>query len=332
MRFSVIVPIYKVENYLMDCIKSVTAQRFEDLEVILVDDGSPDNCPLICDQLSNQDSRIQVIHKENGGPSSARNAGINAARGEYVVFLDGDDELHYNTLERLSLLLDNESNPDLAIVNFSHCYNNEERVVVDNAEYLGKQNGSLPDLCEAYARNDVEVPWRAYQSIIRRSVFLDTGLRFNEEFAAAEDCDFFFRLIHHIDTYVLSDLCLVKYRAFRSGSLINTQKFQTVYSQLNVFAAMAWDNTGFQDKRLMLRYFSDRFTNIIILVNLLPDSADREKCYEFIAGNKKLIQCTSKKSKYLLARIIWKLFGFEKGSDILLRLKEVRNRQNGKIE
>ncbi len=99
MIFSVIVPIYKVEKYLARCIESVLNQSFADFELILVDDGSPDNCPKICDEYAEKDGRIKVIHKENGGLVSARKAGIKIAKGEYVFNLDGDDALADGALE-----------------------------------------------------------------------------------------------------------------------------------------------------------------------------------------------------------------------------------------
>lgn len=91
MKVSVIVPIYKVESYLDKCIRSITAQTYRELEIILVDDGSPDNCPAICDAWAEKDNRIKVIHKPNGGLSDARNAGLAVATGELVSFIDSDD-------------------------------------------------------------------------------------------------------------------------------------------------------------------------------------------------------------------------------------------------
>ena len=88
---SVIVPIYNVEKYLNKCIESIVSQTYTDLEIILVDDGSPDNCPAICDSWAGKDSRIKVIHKKNGGLSDARNAGFAASSGEYISFIDSDD-------------------------------------------------------------------------------------------------------------------------------------------------------------------------------------------------------------------------------------------------
>lgn len=98
---SVIVPIYKVEKYLLRCVKSIQQQTYSELEIILVDDGSPDSCPQICDELAAQDTRIKVIHKANGGLSDARNVGIRSSTGEYLVFVDSDDEIAPEMIERL---------------------------------------------------------------------------------------------------------------------------------------------------------------------------------------------------------------------------------------
>ena len=100
-KISVIVPIYKVEDYLPQCIESIINQTYNNLEIILVDDGSPDKCPQICDEYAKKDNRIRVIHKENGGLSSARNAGLDIATGDYIAFVDSDDYLDvlmYQTL------------------------------------------------------------------------------------------------------------------------------------------------------------------------------------------------------------------------------------------
>jgi len=102
MTFSIIVPVYKTEKYINDCVQSVLSQSFSDYECILVDDGSPDSCPSLCDDFCKNDKRIKVIHKENGGLSDARNTGILQAIGEYVIFLDSDDKLaDIDTLKHL---------------------------------------------------------------------------------------------------------------------------------------------------------------------------------------------------------------------------------------
>lgn len=97
VKLSVIIPVYRTERTLERCVKSILQQSYHDLEVILVDDGSPDNCPQLCDEWARRDSRIRVVHKPNGGLSDARNAGIDAATGDCLTFVDSDDYLAPDT-------------------------------------------------------------------------------------------------------------------------------------------------------------------------------------------------------------------------------------------
>ena len=96
---SIIVPVYKVEKYLEKCVKSILKQTYTNLEIILVDDGSPDKCGQLCDELAKTDDRIKVFHKENGGLSDARNFGVERANGEYIGFVDSDDYIHESMYE-----------------------------------------------------------------------------------------------------------------------------------------------------------------------------------------------------------------------------------------
>lgn len=100
-EISIIVPVYKAEQYLNRCVKSILEQTYQDFELILVDDGSPDNSPILCDKWAEKDSRVQAIHKENGGASSARNAGLKIAKGDWIAFADSDDWLDKTALKTL---------------------------------------------------------------------------------------------------------------------------------------------------------------------------------------------------------------------------------------
>ena len=116
-KISVIVPIYNVENYLRRCIDSILKSTYENLEIILVDDGSTDECPTICDDYAKKDPRIKVIHKKNGGLSDARNKGLDIATGEYISFIDSDDCINKNMLSYLmNLLVDNSC--DISVCDF----------------------------------------------------------------------------------------------------------------------------------------------------------------------------------------------------------------------
>ena len=118
---SVIVPVYKVEPYLDRCVASILAQTYPNLEVILVDDGSPDNCPALCDAWAQRDARIRVIHKKNGGQSDARNVGLDAASGAYISFVDSDDYIAENFIETLYDLL-HEYHTDISAVHWKLVY------------------------------------------------------------------------------------------------------------------------------------------------------------------------------------------------------------------
>lgn len=124
MMISIIVPIYKVEKYLHKCVSSIMNQTYKDLEIILVDDGSTDSCPQICDELAEKDSRIKVIHKINGGLMSARQAGLRAATGEYVGFVDGDDWIEPD-MYRYFYNAVSQYHPDMAVAEFYYDFGNE---------------------------------------------------------------------------------------------------------------------------------------------------------------------------------------------------------------
>ena len=120
---SVIVPVYKVEKYLYKCVDSILAQTYTNLEIILVDDGSPDNCGKICDEYAVKDSRIIVIHQPNGGLSAARNAGLDIATGDFIGFVDSDDYIAPDMYEKLYNAL-KENDADLSICNFVYVDSN----------------------------------------------------------------------------------------------------------------------------------------------------------------------------------------------------------------
>lgn len=106
MLFSIIVPVYKVEKYLERCVDSILSQSFKDIEILLIDDGSPDKCPEICDRYASSDTRIRVYHKENGGLSDARNYGLSRACGDYVLFIDSDDCVVEGSLAEIAKICD----------------------------------------------------------------------------------------------------------------------------------------------------------------------------------------------------------------------------------
>lgn len=118
MEFTVIVPVYKVEQYIRPCVDGILAQTYADFELILVDDGSPDGCPAICDEYARQDARVTVIHKENGGLAAARSSGLDVARGAYTCFVDSDDRVTEDWLETIKRHIDEGGRPDMLLFGY----------------------------------------------------------------------------------------------------------------------------------------------------------------------------------------------------------------------
>ncbi|MGM9978893.1 MAG: glycosyltransferase family 2 protein [Clostridium sp.] len=136
---SVIVPVYNVEKYLSKCIQSIINQTYKNLEIILIDDGSQDNSSKLCDEYSLKDSRISVIHKKNGGLSSARNVGLSNANGDYITFIDSDDWIDQNMISTLFNII-NQEKSDIAVCNYFLAYNEEIQIQKDKIEIKNFSN------------------------------------------------------------------------------------------------------------------------------------------------------------------------------------------------
>lgn len=134
---SVVIPVYGTEKYLDRCVESVITQTYPYLEIILVDDGSPDNCPAMCDDWAKKDNRIRVIHKENGGLTSARKAGFEIAKGEYIIFFDSDDYVEENMIEEL---VNKALATDKDITMCSYYRDTENETI---PTFMGHQNGTI---------------------------------------------------------------------------------------------------------------------------------------------------------------------------------------------
>lgn len=202
---SVIVPVYESEKYLDRCVQSILNQTYQDFELILVDDGSPDNSPLLCDKWAENDSRVYVIHKENGGASSARNAGLKIAKGRWIAFADSDDWLDRTALKTLYDLA-NQYNVPMAIggMRVVQKYTDASIVMKQNAKVL-----SNADLMSRFFRLNGEPDTHSvWGAIIRRDILEDYSFiegRMNED---VETC---YYLARKCEAAVYTDAPLYNY-------------------------------------------------------------------------------------------------------------------------
>lgn len=214
MKFSVIVPVYNVERFLRHCVESVMNQSCGDFELILVDDGSPDNCPRICDEYALKDGRVKVIHKTNGGLVSARKAGCVVAVGEYVVCLDGDDYIAPNCLDSFAKAIDAYS-PDICLCGFYKAYSENEVKCLpfENAGFYDKETIEkhiYPYLIEnKYGRYFSASIWA---KAFRREIYteyqtsVDPRIKIGEDQCVVKPCVF------RAESLYVIDECLYYYR------------------------------------------------------------------------------------------------------------------------
>ncbi|MBP2114403.1 glycosyltransferase [Paenibacillus silagei] len=182
---SIIVPIYNVEQYLVRCLKSLVNQTYKNIEIILVDDGSPDNCGDICDEYSKRDNRVKVVHKKNGGLSDARNSGLKIAQGEFVLFVDSDDFIELDAVEKL-LAYANENRLDVVCGNAYRIKdaNSSKYIMIggtsNNKVMTGEQY--LVD-CIKYKKFSVAVWTRMYRRdlIQNNNIYFTRGLLHEDE-------------------------------------------------------------------------------------------------------------------------------------------------------
>lgn len=245
--FSVIVPVYKVEPYLKKCVESVLKQDFDDYELILVDDGSPDACPIICDNFEKENKKVRVVHKKNGGLVSARNAGIAVSRGEYIISLDGDDWFAHGTLRSIWERAIKNYNPDMIIFNMTRVYNDREEkdpCFVDEGYY---------------GRTDLEkkiLPYMMYDSrkgfyhgllfpsaggkVIKRTI-LEKHFCQEERIRMGEDNAFIFECLYSADSAFFLSEYYYMYNQMNSGSIRSN-----------------YDCKRFENNNYLINYISNR--------------------------------------------------------------------------
>lgn len=250
---SVIVPIYKVQDYLKECIESIINQTYSDIEVILVDDGSPDRCPQMCDEWAKRDSRIRVVHKKNGGLSSARNAGLDVAKGEYISFVDSDDFICKDALENLYNRIKDDKSigitsgliyryQDGSINNFKDQWLCSKEIVISSSEFL----------LETMSQKTSYTVWN---KLYRRDVIGNTRFR---EGRNNEDTLFMYDLGKNI---AILNVCMVEipyyvyYYRYREDSICTTAKIPLAIDILGNYELMMEDCKNTNSRLYDVLYF-----------------------------------------------------------------------------
>ena len=292
-----------MEEYLSKCVESVLSQNFDEWEAILVDDGSPDNCPALCDDYAKKDNRIKVIHKQNGGLSDARNAGISAANGKYVLFLDSDDYLYSDTvLAEISNSLKNANFPEI-------CYLPNEYWSSNPSSVSGKyKDETLP--LEKFLKRVIKnyyLHTAGQQFVLRLDYLKENGLRF-EKGILHEDELWFAQILMQVRKVHICPCVFYFYVDNRDGSIINSVKEKNVKDKLYIANKIVFISKSLPRK--LQKLFITRAAQIVSgllqskkALEITSNSKELKK--ELISSESLLLKSTKMKHKilYLYAKL-----------------------------
>ena len=264
---SVIVPIYGIERYLGICIESIIRQTYTNLEIILVDDGSKDRCPEICDLYAKKDSRIKVIHKSNGGLVSARKSGIQISTGEYATYVDGDDWIEPNYYE---CLVRETNNADVVIAGQSRTLFDKTVHITSNIK-CGVYEGN--DLIWIY-RNMISygdfykpgITTYVWNKLFKRELLLKYQMLVNDRISIGEDAAVVYPLLLDCKKVVITDNCDYHYRQREDSMLKKSKPFNEELVGLKVLYNYLSEFAGYQSKQYNLQQQIDDFILSICLM------------------------------------------------------------------
>ena len=305
MRFSIIVPVYKTEKYLRQCVDSVLSQSFTDFELVLVDDGSPDGCPKICDGYAEKDGRVKVIHKTNGGLSSARNFGLDAATGEYVLFIDSDD--FYRDAGDLKKINDKLTEKPTDVLIFGY-----QKYFQLNSEFVEKPISEIPngedDALKFLMQSHIFVA-SAWNKVYRREFIEKNGLRFVVG-QKSEDIEWCVKILLAKPVIGVLPQYIYVYRQQNENSItanITEKNIGDIYEVISKYAA--------EDSAYIKHFLAVQYVQLLAITNLV----ESKKIADILAGLKKLyglldyswypyVRKTSK-LKFLGFKIVRKMLG-----------------------
>ena len=319
MFFSVIVPVYNVEKYLGQCIDSILSQTFEDFELILVDDGSRDGSGGICDSYAAKDSRVKVIHKENGGQSTARNAGVKMAAGEYAVFLDSDDFFASSGfLEDMKNAA--TASPDVVV--FRYCkYYEDGRTDDCGISLAALECGGKVELLRELVRRDAFF-CSCWSKCTRMALLKENGIEFDASLSC-EDMDWYYNVMMHVKTLQVVDRAYVCYRQ-RENSVTSVFKRKSVTDYL--YTLQKWQKIfngmeNGEERDVMLASLAKLYCNLFVLYS--RHTAELRDVKKEIFGLRHLLSHTLNPRVRIISKFA-KLVGLEMTCVLLKILDKVR--------
>jgi len=308
---SFIIPVYNVENYLLKCVNSIIEQNLESYEIILVDDGSTDDSPNICDYFTETYENIYVIHKCNEGQAKARNLGIEISNGKFIFFLDSDDYYIKGKLKKFENMLKNNTEIDLILGKIKISFDKEHSAPKCNYKNFKNIDGFSGEKALDFMIETDQFLVSPYSFIVRKEIVLKNNIRFDESLRCGEDILFTPQIYLYSELVRVVDDYFLMYRKNRPGQLtgkIDIDKLRTVLSILDYWLENI-DNFNISDKTKIVfkKFLGNIYLNSLYDIKLLKESEKEKK--ELLKEYDYLIKFAGGK-KYFLIKHIYNLFGF----------------------
>lgn len=326
IKFSIIVPVYNVEQYLKDCIESILKQSFSNYEILLINDGSTDQSGLICDEYALSEPKIISFHKENGGLSDARNYGIKRAKGEYFVFIDSDDYIETDALDKFNKQLLESNNPDVLITHI-------QKIFIDSNIVKQTDEGLSLDLINNCSKNEIiklmftksNSLWPAVRYIVKRTIIENNSLKFALGYLH-EDIDWTSKLFLNAETYTGLDYYWYNHRVGRLDSIttnINSKRTLDVIELVsNNIKDVQYSKLDMETRNIMFqRMVASLFSSLSNFKNY--NDEEKMKIINSLKKNKSIFKYTVA-SRHKLFVAFSKIFGYDMG----FRIMNLLHKQN----
>lgn len=318
MLFSIVVPVYNVENYIIECLDSIKNQDFNDYEIVIINDGSKDNSLRLCEEWAKNNYKIciKIISQENQGLGPARNTGIKQADGDYIIFIDSDDMLYSDkSLSMLSKFIEEFSLPDVV------CYDKVQFDNLSKNEYSEKKHISkninnyyYPKRINKMIKNNLFLV-SAWSKVVKKNIIIDNNLYFNS--IVSEDIDWTFRLLTYTYNIFYLNEKIYYYRANRSGSL--TSNFDKILNGTTI----ALNNVNLyyikikNKESFFIRYYNSVYCGVVIMASKYKKNYDYIK---HLSDYDKVVLKYSKNYKHKIISIAIRFLGLRIVYNILRRI------------
>lgn len=323
MKLSIIVPVYNIEKYILECVDSLLNQDYDDYEIILVDDGSTDHSGNICDILKGKNNKIKVIHKKNGGLADARNTGIKNAIGKYIIFVDGDDYIEKNILKVIINSCENQDNPEVMFLRANKIFPSGRTEELDQPYDINAIRNKNTDEVLKYIANLNKYPTSACTKMISRELIIKEALYF--EFGKlSEDMDWTKRLLTKSVSFGYCNEIYYYYRQFRKESISNSLSYRNFIDISNTIDSWLIEAKT-KNTEFLYSISCYEYKVLLYVYNFVSEKSEKQKAKKWLKDHKWILTYRNDRQIQMI-RICINFFGLVPVTQLIKMYLNIRGK------